>query len=73
MTSLLSSVENTQSVNQQRKEVISMPLTKEFQKTELTDVLVTLNTLLRDKLITSSEYVELLHTFFEVNRKDKNA
>lgn len=50
-----------------------MPLTKEFQKTELTDVLVTLNTLLRDKLITSSEYVELLHTFFEVNRKDKNA
>ena len=65
MTSLLSSVENTQSVNQQRKEVISMPLTKEFQKTELTDVLVTLNTLLRDKLITSSEYVELLHTFLK--------
>lgn len=39
-------------------------------KSTLTDVLITLTNLHKEKFITSVEYVELLHLFFEQNRKD---
>lgn len=37
----------------------------------LTNVLITLSNLLRDGFLTPCEYVELLHLFFEQNRKEK--